>query len=68
MVPLGCEATSQNRLGLAYIVSCLVQEIQNLNETLEFYKVNLVYGNVPETGNPTDGFGPLVRFRTPSRL
>ena len=68
MVPLGCEAASQNRLGLAYIVSCLVQEIQNLHETLEFYKVNLVCQNVPERGNPTDGFGALLRFRRPSRL
>jgi hypothetical protein len=42
-----CEAASRGRLE-TYIISCLVQEIQNLRETLEFYEVNLI-GDVPGT-------------------
>jgi hypothetical protein len=45
MVSSNYEAT---RIGFAYIVSCLVQEIQNLRETLEFYKFNFACKGGPE--------------------
>jgi hypothetical protein len=52
MVLNRCEAASQCRLELAQIISCLVQEIRNLRETLEFYEVNLISGAVPGTAAP----------------
>jgi len=55
MVPNDTPTGAENSKSLAEIVSGLVEEVQHLRETLDFYELNSTVGNVAEetSSSPT---------------